>query len=435
MFSHKSFSDLPPAIKNAIAVLVPDTTSPNVVADVIITQPKNTFSVIAGLASEHVMTFIHYYRQTEAFRKLYSRYLNICQHGQPEQPSVLVVDPFEDIFASVDQKTIKKPLPEFDPYETLCFALAVDEIRFVGLANVPLLRKAKKQVYEHCNARQQACLDVLEISLLMTQLTKDWRYIKNPEKITGFINLGWGCLNDEDKDLQGAFWPGANLEQATICNVNLSGANLTSAWLWRVSMSNVNLPGADLRHANLSNGKMDSVNLENACLEYADLSGVKCNKVNMRGAKLKGANLVGVNLNALDLQGADLTDVILISVNAFAMSQYLSTELSLLANQLAKHAQADQLRQALVNQIRSYTLGMADHRVAAVFLETAINHPVFAHHVSTSARTMNKVTHFFTSTQVVMSPEQKQLLQVKKSLEGNVSRRDGNSLSSIALHN
>ncbi|MCZ9313264.1 MAG: pentapeptide repeat-containing protein [Methanocorpusculum sp.] len=71
---------------------------------------------------------------------------------------------------------------------------------------------------------------------------------------------------------------GAYLEEASLRNLDLSGAVLCYA----------HLEGADLRHVNLSGANLSHVHLEGADLWQADLTGA-----DLRHAELGGANLAG----------------------------------------------------------------------------------------------------------------------------------------------
>ena len=89
-----------------------------------------------------------------------------------------------------------------------------------------------------------------------------------------------------EADLSGADLRGADLSEADLCGANLSGANLSGA----------DLCGANLRGANLCG----------ANLRGADLCGANLRGANLSGANLSGADLCGANLSVADLCGADL---------------------------------------------------------------------------------------------------------------------------------
>ena len=82
-------------------------------------------------------------------------------------------------------------------------------------------------------------------------------------------------LSKEDSDVR---LYGAYLEEASLRNLDLSGAVLCYA----------HLEGADLRHVNLSGANLSHVHLEGADLWQADLT-----NADLRYAELGGANLAG----------------------------------------------------------------------------------------------------------------------------------------------
>jgi hypothetical protein len=91
--------------------------------------------------------------------------------------------------------------------------------------------------------------------------------------------------------LQGAFYPAADLRGAKMRSINLTGANLA---------------GAHLKEADVSYGNLSLVNLRSADLRNTVLTGA-----NFRNANLTSANLTGADLSYADLGGADLRGAVL----------------------------------------------------------------------------------------------------------------------------
>ena len=97
-------------------------------------------------------------------------------------------------------------------------------------------------------------------------------------------------------------WSGADLSEAVVNTMNLSGANLNNANLRNARLIGVDLTAADLVEADLSGSRLYGADLEEADLEEADLS-----QANLIGASLTDANLVGADLTGAKLSGADLS--------------------------------------------------------------------------------------------------------------------------------
>ena len=77
------------------------------------------------------------------------------------------------------------------------------------------------------------------------------------------------------------------LEIESLCNANLSGADLSNANLSCANLSNVNLSGAnlsdaDLCYATLSGADLHNADLSNTILRYANLSNANLSNTNLR---------------------------------------------------------------------------------------------------------------------------------------------------------
>ena len=96
------------------------------------------------------------------------------------------------------------------------------------------------------------------------------------------------------------------LEIESLCNANLSNADLRGANLRAADLSEANLSGADLRYADLSEANLRYADLSEANLSGADLSYANLRAADLSGANLRYTNLRGANLRAADLSGANL---------------------------------------------------------------------------------------------------------------------------------
>jgi pentapeptide repeat protein len=106
-------------------------------------------------------------------------------------------------------------------------------------------------------------------------------------------------------NLQGADLSGANLQEANLSFAKLQEANLSGANLQRASLSGANLEGASLIGANLQRADLSGANLQRANLHEANLEGVV-----LLGTNLQRANLHEANLEGASLIGANLQDVV-----------------------------------------------------------------------------------------------------------------------------
>jgi uncharacterized protein YjbI with pentapeptide repeats len=128
----------------------------------------------------------------------------------------------------------------------------------------------------------------------------------------------------QDIDLSGAFLSQANLSKAYFNKVNLIrsdlySANLNNTNFYEVDLSHSNLNQANLNKSYLFQINLSGVNLNNATLIRANLmfanlinaniNDSKLGEANLSGAMLSGAKLVKSDLTRANLSGANFTDV------------------------------------------------------------------------------------------------------------------------------
>ena len=126
--------------------------------------------------------------------------------------------------------------------------------------------------------------------------------------------------------LRNATFHEADLRQARLGRVDLTGADLRRANLTRADATDVRLDGADLgssqvvhadlSRAQLSNTSLNNADLSDALLVEANLERVSGKHVRLSNARLDGARLVNASLDNADLRSAslyraDLTDAAL----------------------------------------------------------------------------------------------------------------------------
>lgn len=112
-------------------------------------------------------------------------------------------------------------------------------------------------------------------------------------------------VNLSGADLSSAYLRGAYLSEADLSEANLSGADLSEA----------NLRGTDLNKADLRGAHLIEADLRGARLIEADLSGAY-----LRGAYLRGADLRGADLSEADLSAANLNEAILVRAKLFGVN-------------------------------------------------------------------------------------------------------------------
>ncbi len=147
------------------------------------------------------------------------------------------------------------------------------------------------------------------------------------ESLAG-INLSVNSQEDSDNtrvfleniELPGADLSSANLEGANLDHVNLERANLRYANLQRAYLGRAHLAGVDLEAANLAGVEMWFADLAGAYLRYANLAGINLTRSNLAGVDMEfvdlaGANLVGANLEEADLMEANLEEAHLLEAN------------------------------------------------------------------------------------------------------------------------
>ena len=96
------------------------------------------------------------------------------------------------------------------------------------------------------------------------------------------------------------------LEDGSLADVELSGANLKDVDLSKARLEGANLNGAHLDGASLYHAHLDGANLRSADMEGANLSSAYMKGANLKGANLKGAHLAFVHLEDGDLNGTHL---------------------------------------------------------------------------------------------------------------------------------
>ena len=109
-------------------------------------------------------------------------------------------------------------------------------------------------------------------------------------------------------DLDRAYLNGANLIRADLSGANLIRAELRGADLDSADLRGADLDSADLRGADLSGADLDSADLRGADLDSTDLRGAYLRRADLSGAYLSGANLKGAYLKGANLSGAYLSE-------------------------------------------------------------------------------------------------------------------------------
>lgn len=100
-------------------------------------------------------------------------------------------------------------------------------------------------------------------------------------------------------DLSGAILAKAELEAADLTGAMAQGANFTAAKLQGVDLTGAQLARADFTHAGLQGAALTRASLREATLRDADLEAA-----DLAQARLQGANLGGARLRAASLRGA-----------------------------------------------------------------------------------------------------------------------------------
>ncbi len=108
---------------------------------------------------------------------------------------------------------------------------------------------------------------------------------------------------------------GADLSSADFNGVNLSVANLSGANLSESNLSRAKLNVAKLSGANLTKAILNEAILNVANLTLADLTGAELNQASLVRAELARADLSNANLSRANLSGADLKDAKLRNAN------------------------------------------------------------------------------------------------------------------------
>ncbi len=122
-------------------------------------------------------------------------------------------------------------------------------------------------------------------------------------------------------NLEGAFFPQADLRGADLGESNLRysvmdqarmhGANLDRSNLTEADLRRADLRGANLSHSALEDAILEDARLDGASLYASRLDGATMNRANFEKADLRGAFLAGAHMDHADLQGAYLWSAVL----------------------------------------------------------------------------------------------------------------------------
>lgn len=105
----------------------------------------------------------------------------------------------------------------------------------------------------------------------------------------------------------------AELADADLCDMDLTGANFDSAHLGRTKFCHAKLTGVNFNRANLNAADMNRANVIGATFFYADLCGTRMIGVDARGANFSGAYIFGTHLGGADMANTILEDTDIIS--------------------------------------------------------------------------------------------------------------------------
>jgi uncharacterized protein YjbI with pentapeptide repeats len=156
------------------------------------------------------------------------------------------------------------------------------------------------------------------------QVTKDSIVSRKLSKERGQLLLSLAKMNINSASFaiikKMATFEYADLRDAHLANMDLSGINLSRANLEGAKLSNTNLNSANLQDANIMSAQMESssfikANLTRANLDWSDMKYANITKVKLDGASLKRANLQYADISESfiihsSFKGANLTSSI-----------------------------------------------------------------------------------------------------------------------------
>lgn len=116
----------------------------------------------------------------------------------------------------------------------------------------------------------------------------------------------WDSTGLDGTDFEGASMVEVNLTRASLSSARLNNANMSKSHLISVDAFRSNLTSTNLSKANLCNSVFSYANLQ-----YADLSEANLNGIDLTGANLSGANLGKATLLGVNFTGACLDDAVL----------------------------------------------------------------------------------------------------------------------------
>jgi uncharacterized protein YjbI with pentapeptide repeats len=142
------------------------------------------------------------------------------------------------------------------------------------------------------------------------ELWNAWREANDWQPVDlGGADLGEAHL--EKVDLSGTRLDGAFLFRAHLKEANLAETRLGEAFLFQVHLEGANLAGAHLAEADLRDAHLEKADLYRANLERASLLGAHLEEASLRRARLDGALLNGAHLDGATLEEAHLEGAIL----------------------------------------------------------------------------------------------------------------------------
>jgi hypothetical protein len=125
------------------------------------------------------------------------------------------------------------------------------------------------------------------------------------EALASISMESWNYWRIEHPDIR------PDLRGVELTDANLSSAYLSYTDLSHADLSRTNLHHATLRYADLSSTILQKADLSGADLSYSILTGTDFTGAILHNAKLKGANLIGAILKDADLRGVDLAKALI----------------------------------------------------------------------------------------------------------------------------
>jgi hypothetical protein len=181
-----------------------------------------------------------------------------------------------------------------------------------------------------------------------------WRR-QNPKLVPDLLEGNFGDATLEQVDFSGADLRGAHLANAKLIGANLNKADCYKASMWRANLMNADLREADLSSANLNGAILAGANLSGCILRFARLAAVNVEDATLSGCFVYACsiwNMKGVPKEQVNIAINPKSEP-LITVDNIEIAQFIYL--------LVKNAKIREVIDSITSKVVLREYGMFEH--------------------------------------------------------------------------